>query len=201
MKSPALGGTSRCRRASAFTLCVKRRAKERGNEIVAGRGVGPGRHSCALGRLRHGRAAGRSEGRQGDDGKYLDAKGDPTYNVKPDGTVDWYTFSGYRRYHAECHVCHGPNGEGSTYAPALKDSVKRFNYAEFAGIVIGGRENKQAAMTASCRPSPTTRTSCAIIDDLYVYLRARSTDAIEPRPSGEEGRERPRPSPRPRPSA
>ena len=43
------------------------------------------------------------------DGKYFDAKGDPTYNVKPDGTVDFYTFSGYRRYHSECHVCHGPN--------------------------------------------------------------------------------------------
>ena len=55
-----------------------------------------------------------------EDGKYLDAQGDPTYNVK-DGTVDWYTFSGYRRYHSECHVCHGPNGAGSTYAPALKE--------------------------------------------------------------------------------
>jgi len=31
------------------------------------------------------------------DGKYFDAKGDPTYNVGPDGKVDWYTFSGYRR--------------------------------------------------------------------------------------------------------
>ncbi len=31
-------------------------------------------------------------------GKYFDAKGDPTYNVGADGTVDWYTFSGYRRY-------------------------------------------------------------------------------------------------------
>lgn len=61
------------------------------------------------------------------DGKYFDAKGDPTYNVGADGTVDWYTFSGYRRYHAECHVCHGPNGGGSTYAPALKESVKRFD--------------------------------------------------------------------------
>ena len=77
------------------------------------------------------------------DGKYFDAKGDPTYNVGADGTVDWYTFSGYRRYHAECHVCHGPNGGGSTYAPALKDSVKRFNYAEFAGIVIGRQDGSR----------------------------------------------------------
>jgi len=51
--------------------------------------------------------------KQDDKGKYLDGKGDPTYNVKPDGMVDWYTYSGFRRYHSECHVCHGPDAEGS----------------------------------------------------------------------------------------
>ena len=54
-----------------------------------------------------------------EDGKYLDKEGNPTYKIQADGTVDWYTYSGYRRYHSECHVCHGPDGEGSTYAPAL----------------------------------------------------------------------------------
>ena len=38
--------------------------------------------------------------KQDDKGKYLDAKGDPTFSVKPDGTVDWYTYSGFRRYHS-----------------------------------------------------------------------------------------------------
>ena len=56
-----------------------------------------------------------------EDGKYFDKEGNPTYKIAPDGTVDWYTYSGYRRYHSECHVCHGPDGMGSTYAPALKD--------------------------------------------------------------------------------
>jgi len=41
------------------------------------------------------------------DGKNLDAEGNPTYKLGADGTVDWYTYSGYRRYHSECHVCHG----------------------------------------------------------------------------------------------
>ena len=120
------------------------------------------------------------------DGKYFDAKGDPTYNVGPDGKVDWYTFSGYRRYHAECHVCHGPNGGGSTYAPALKDSVKRFNYAEFAGIVIGGRQNGNSVMPAF---ADNKNASC-YIDDLYVYLRALSTGAIE---AGRPGKKEDRP--------
>jgi methanol metabolism-related c-type cytochrome len=112
------------------------------------------------------------------DGKYFDAKGDPTYNVKADGTVDFYTFSGYRRYHAECHVCHGPNAEGSTYAPALKDSVKRFNYQEFAGIVIGGRENKTAGNDSVMPSFADNKNAMCYLDDLYIYLRARSTEAV-----------------------
>ena len=58
-----------------------------------------------------------------EDGKYYDKEGNPTFKVGADGTVDWYTYSGYRRYHSECHVCHGPDGMGSTYAPALAESL------------------------------------------------------------------------------
>src|ERR1700740_3818102 len=66
-----------------------------------------------------------------EDGKYFDKEGNPTYKVTADGTVDWYTYSGYRRYHSECHVCHGPDGMGSTYAPALAESVKTMSDAAF----------------------------------------------------------------------
>ena len=43
-----------------------------------------------------------------DNGKYADKDGNPTYKISPDGVVDWYTYSGFRRYHSDCHVCHGP---------------------------------------------------------------------------------------------
>src|SRR5712675_153448 len=59
-----------------------------------------------------------------DNGKYADKDGNPTYKIGEDGTVDWYTYSGFRRYHSDCHVCHGPNGEGSSYAPALAEALK-----------------------------------------------------------------------------
>ena len=39
--------------------------------------------------------------------------------VVVDGKVDSGTYNGYRRYHSYCHVCHGPDGLGSSYAPAL----------------------------------------------------------------------------------
>jgi methanol metabolism-related c-type cytochrome len=111
-------------------------------------------------------------------GKYLDAKGDPTFNVKPDGTVDWYTYSGFRRYHSECHVCHGPDGEGSTYAPALKDSMKTLNYAEYYGIVVGGKQDLGGGENKVMPALGDNKNVMCYVDDIYVYLRARSVDAI-----------------------
>ena len=111
-------------------------------------------------------------------GKYVDAKGDPTFSVKPDGTVDWYTYSGFRRYHSECHVCHGPDGEGSTYAPALKDSMKTLNYAEYYGIVVGGKQTLGGGGNKVMPALGENKNVMCFIDDIYIYLRARSADAI-----------------------
>ncbi len=55
-------------------------------------------------------------------GKYFDEEGNPTYKVAEDRMVDWFTYNGYRRYHSTCHRCHGPDGMGSSFAPALADS-------------------------------------------------------------------------------
>src|SRR5262245_38003278 len=33
-------------------------------------------------------------------GKYYDKEGNPTFKVQSDGTVDWSTYSGFRRYHS-----------------------------------------------------------------------------------------------------
>lgn len=66
-----------------------------------------------------------------DDGKYADKDGNPTFKISQDGTVDWYTYSGFRRYHSDCHVCHGPDGEGSSYASALAESLKTPSDVDF----------------------------------------------------------------------
>ena len=113
-----------------------------------------------------------------DKGKYLDAKGDPTFNVKPDGTVDWYTYSGFRRYHSECHVCHGPDGEGSTYAPALKNSLNTLSYADFMGVVASGRKNVSASQESVMPALGDNPNVACYMDDLFVYLRARANDAV-----------------------
>jgi methanol metabolism-related c-type cytochrome len=113
-----------------------------------------------------------------EDGKYLDKDGNPTYKIQADGTVDWYTYSGYRRYHSECHVCHGPDGEGSSYAPALKNSLKRLGYNDFLGIVAGGRKNVNTAQESVMPAFGANPNVMCYIDDTYVYLRARANDAI-----------------------
>ncbi|MEP5088660.1 MAG: c-type cytochrome, methanol metabolism-related, partial [Paracoccaceae bacterium] len=70
-----------------------------------------------------------------EDGRYFTEDDVPTYFVAEDGTIDWPSYSGFRRYHSECHVCHGPEGEGSSYAPALKQSALDMDYYDFIGVV------------------------------------------------------------------
>ncbi len=117
-------------------------------------------------------------------GKYLDADDTPTYNVEKDGTVDWYTYSGFRRYHSECHVCHGPDALGSTFAPPLRDSMRTMSYDAFVEVVVNGREKVGAAQQSKMPSFGTNLNVMCFMDDLYVYLKARADDAI--------GRGRPR---------
>ena len=113
-----------------------------------------------------------------DNGKYSDKDGNPTYKIGADGTVDWYTYSGYRRYHSDCHVCHGPNGEGSSYAPALANSLKSMNYSDFTEVVTNGRKNVNQASDNVMPAFATNVNVMCFIDDIYVYLRARANNAI-----------------------
>ena len=113
-----------------------------------------------------------------EDGKYYDKEGNPTFKVAADGTVDWYTYSGYRRYHSECHVCHGPDGMGSTYAPALQDSLKTMSYADFMSVVASGRKNISTAQENVMPAFGDNPNVACYMDDLYIYLRARANDAV-----------------------
>jgi len=113
-----------------------------------------------------------------DNGKYFDKDGNPTYHVGSDGTVDWYTYSGYRRYHSDCHVCHGPDGMGSTYAPALKESLKTMSYPEFLSVVATGRKNVTTSQENVMPAFGENPNVACHLDDIYVYLRARANDAV-----------------------
>jgi methanol metabolism-related c-type cytochrome len=113
-----------------------------------------------------------------EDGLWKDKNGDPTYKIGPNGTVDWYTYSGYRRYTSECLRCHGPDGEGSSYAPALADSLKTLGYAEFYGTVVGGKQDLGGGQEKVMPAFAQDKNVMCYLNDIYVYLRARSTNSV-----------------------
>ena len=116
--------------------------------------------------------------KQDEIGVWHDKNGDPTYKIEG-GKLDFSAYSGFRRYHSECHVCHGPDGEGSTYAPALKTSLKTIGYAEFFGIVVGGRQNVANGNNNVMPAFADNKNVVCYLNDIYVYLRARSNESLE----------------------
>jgi methanol metabolism-related c-type cytochrome len=125
-----------------------------------------------------------------ENGRYYDKAGNPTFKVQQDGTVDWATYSGFRRYHSECHVCHGPNAEGSSYAPALKDSLKRLSYAEVYGIVVGGKRDLDAGQEKVMPAFGDNKNVMCYLDDIFTYIRARADGVVgQGRPPKREDKE------------
>jgi methanol metabolism-related c-type cytochrome len=113
-----------------------------------------------------------------EDGRYFTADDIPTFNVAEDGTIDWLTYSGFRRYHSECHVCHGPEGEGSSYAPALKNSAIEMDYYDFFEVVASGREKVSASETSVMPALGDNPNVMCYLNDIYVYLKARGVEAV-----------------------
>ena len=95
-----------------------------------------------------------------------------------DGKVDQGTYNGYRRYHASCHVCHGPDGLGSSYAPNLVESLKTMSYEEFLEVVINGRQNVTTSQQNVMPAFGMVTDVATYIDDIYAYLKARSDGVL-----------------------
>ena len=117
---------------------------------------------------------------QAQDNSGTDAAADEEkpYKIEPDGTVDWATFSGFRRFNSECFVCHGPDGVGSTFAPALVESLKTMSYDQFLDIVVNGKTEVNTAVQKKMPTFGTNPNVMCYIDDIYAYLKARSDGAV-----------------------
>jgi methanol metabolism-related c-type cytochrome len=106
------------------------------------------------------------------------AQEEKPYTVQDGNKVDPATYNGYRRYHASCHTCHGPDGLGSSYAPNLVDSLKRLSYEQFTEVVINGRQNLGAGRESVMPAFGLVEDVAAYVDDIYTYLKARSDGAL-----------------------
>ncbi len=112
-----------------------------------------------------------------EDGKYFDKDGNPTFKVAADGTVDWYTYSGYRRYHSECHVLSRPGRHGLDLCAGLEGFLKTMSYGDFLGVVASGRKNISTAQENVMPAFGDNPNVVCYLDDIYVYLRSRANDA------------------------
>ena len=113
-----------------------------------------------------------------DGGKWIDKNDVPTFKIEPSGSVDWYTYVGFTRYSSECLRCHGPDGMGSIYAPALMESMKRLSYTDFYAVVASGKQDVSASQNLVMPPNSQNKNVMCFIDAIYVYLRARADDAV-----------------------
>jgi methanol metabolism-related c-type cytochrome len=121
------------------------------------------------------------EGSTDESGKWVLPDGTISYHVKKDGGLDWYTYSGFKRYHdaGGCTQCHGQAGMGSTFGPGLVESLKTMDYATFLDIVANGRIIRKEGGAPSVMPALRgNRNVMCFIEDIYTYLRGRSQGAV-----------------------
>lgn len=101
----------------------------------------------------------------------------PPYTVKGD-KVDIGTYKGFLYYGDECARCHGPGGDGSSYAPALTQSLKYLSKEQFEETVINGKKDVNAA-SDKVMPSFGLNVDVATnLDNIYAYLKARSDGVL-----------------------
>lgn len=115
-----------------------------------------------------------------EEGRYRDAEGNPAPVVTKDYKVDWGTWDGFRRYHDACHVCHGPNANGSTFAPSLADSLLTLDYATFMQVVASGRIADRGGTKYVMPAFGEDRNVMCYIDNIYTYIKARSLNTKDP---------------------
>lgn len=88
--------------------------------------------------------------------------------------IDIYLTRGFRAF-SQCQVCHGLDGNGSSFAPSLVDRLKEIDQARFLEVVTNGYTG-QVGVMPGWKTNPNVMKWTA---QLYAYLKARS-DAVLP---------------------
>lgn len=88
--------------------------------------------------------------------------------------VDKSTYVGWRTYHAVCHVCHGQDAVGSTFAPNLLDRLEGVDKDRFMDVVLNGFTG-QVGVMPGWKQDPNVLPR---VEDLWSFLKARSDGAL-----------------------
>ena len=92
---------------------------------------------------------------------------------KQECKIDLWLTRGFRAF-SQCQVCHGLDGSGSTIAPSLLDKLKEIDKDRFYDVVENGFQG-QIGVMPGWKENPNVM---KYIDNLYVYLLARSDGAL-----------------------
>ena len=98
------------------------------------------------------------------------------YHTAPRDTVSPQVYSGWKQFEINCSRCHGEFAVGTSFAPALIQSVKP----------DGGVPTKEAFIQTVCagRPEKGMPAWCAVglefdkIENMYLYIKGRSEGKI-----------------------
>lgn len=137
---------------------------------AADRATGAGEQTAAA--LSSAAAQGENAGEAGEDPYEVDCD-----QVDEDGNrvciTDKATYVGWRTFHSNCHVCHGQNAVGSSFAPAL---LKPIDKERFVDVVTNGYTGQIGVMPAWGK-NPNVKD---FIDELYSYQQARADGVLLP---------------------
>jgi cytochrome c5 len=87
--------------------------------------------------------------------------------------TDRGTYVGWRTFHATCHVCHGQNAVGSSFAPSL---LKPIDKERFVDVVMNGYSG-QIGVMPGWGQNPNVKD---FVDELYAYQQARADGVLRP---------------------
>lgn len=87
--------------------------------------------------------------------------------------IDLYLTRGFRAF-SQCQVCHGLDGNGSSFAPSLNEKLKEIDRGRFIQVVAEGYKG-QIGVMPGWKENPNVM---KYLDQLYLYLLARSDGAI-----------------------
>lgn len=90
--------------------------------------------------------------------------------------VDKFMTKGFRAF-SQCQVCHGIDGNGSSFAPSLLEKLREIDKTMFLNRVTNGFKG-QIGVMPPWKENPNVMKN---VDSLYAYLKARSDKVL---PSG-----------------
>lgn len=90
-----------------------------------------------------------------------------------DCRIDLFLTRGFRAF-SQCQVCHGLDGNGSSFAPGLNTFMLENDRARFDEVITNGYTG-QIGVMPGWKENPNVM---KYLDNLYLYLLARADGAI-----------------------